>query len=84
MSKQGDKSRKTPKNPGWKAIVMAERREQAEQRQAKRNKRTHKEQLFLLDERVGKDGAKKERTRLRELIKEARKAKAQKTKGKKS
>jgi len=45
------------------------KQQEANQRQEKRNKRSHKEQLAHLDAVFGKDiGAKKERNRLLELI----------------
>ena len=46
-------------------IERAERRERAEIRQASRDKRTNKQQLALLDVKLGKgEGAEKERKRL--------------------
>ena len=48
------------------------RRQEAIDRQAQRETRSHKQQLELLDQRLGKDvGAKRERERLSSLIEEA-------------
>ena len=56
---------KKPKAKGHKAITMAERRAEAEARQAERNKRSDGEQLAVLDTRLGVGkGAARERARL--------------------
>lgn len=66
------------------------KQQEAKQRQEKRDKRNHKEQLSHLDSIFGKDvGAKKERERLLSLInkkvdkKETKEVKEEKTKKKK-
>lgn len=63
------RARKENHRPGWKKIVMLERRKTAEARQGKRNKYTPTEQLRMLDIRLGVNvGAQKERARLTALL----------------
>jgi len=60
-----------------------QRREEAEVRQAERQKRTPQEQLSLLDTKLGPGvGASKERARLQKIIEDQSAAKAKRTSSK--
>ena len=73
-------SREKPKTPTTKGIARAKRQQklvEAQKRKEDRSSRSHKEQLKVLDKRLGKrQGAHRERERLTELIKMSKTKKA--------
>lgn len=63
------RGKRTNSHAGWKKMLQLERRKEAEERQAIRNKYTPTEQLVRLDIRLGVNvGAVQERTRLNAMI----------------